>query len=53
MRSIVFAIALLLGFGAVYETVALAQEPPDAPNRFSHDDLLENLTGKWRLTRSV
>jgi len=53
MRSIVFAITLLLCFCAVHETVGWAQEPLDGPNRIFRDDLLESLAGRWRLTRTI
>src|SRR5262247_3296970 len=53
MRSIVFAIALLLGFGVVYETAAQSREPLDGPNQIFRDDLLENLVGKWQLMRTI
>ena len=53
IRSIVLATALILGFGAVYETVAQTQEPLDGPSRIFKDDLLDNLVGKWQLTRTI
>jgi len=53
MKSIVFGIALLLGFGAAHDAVSRAQEPLDGPKRIFRDDLLDNLVGRWRLTRTI
>ena len=53
IRSIVLAVALILGFSTIRETVAQTQEPLDGPKRIFKDDLLENLAGKWQLTRTI
>jgi hypothetical protein len=53
IKLIVFAFALTLAFGTVYEAVAQTQEPLDGPNRVFRDDLVENLVGKWQLTRTM
>ena len=47
------ALASLLGIFACYPVAAAVQEPLDGPNRIFRDDLLDNLVGKWRLTRII
>ena len=53
MKTITFAIALLLVSGAVHEATSQPQQPLDGPNRIFRDDLLESLVGKWQLTRTI
>jgi|KBSSwiStaDraftv2_1062776.scaffolds.fasta_scaffold52343_4 hypothetical protein len=53
IRSIILATTLILGAGAIYQTSAQAQEPLDGPGRIFKDHLLDNLTGKWQLTRTI
>lgn len=53
MKTIAFAIALLLVSGGFHEATSQPQQPLDGPNRIFRDDLLESLVGKWQLTRTI
>jgi hypothetical protein len=50
----VFVLGLVLVTGcAIGPSRLLAQEPLDGKNRILHDELLDNLSGDWKLTRKV
>ncbi|HTO89042.1 MAG TPA: hypothetical protein VMR54_16090 [Thermoanaerobaculia bacterium] len=41
------------GLAIVLAGVARAEEPSDGPNRIFRDDFIENLVGRWNLTREI
>jgi hypothetical protein len=46
-------ICLVAWLAAFPLTAARQDEPPDGPKRIFKDDLIENLTGEWKLTRKI
>src|SRR5689334_22119979 len=52
-KLFIFSVLLLVCFSSVHVTHLLAQEPLDGRNRIFRDDLLDNLTGDWKLTRQI
>ncbi|MDQ3748975.1 MAG: DUF1579 domain-containing protein [Acidobacteriota bacterium] len=55
MRKLIFYSIVVLAFFASVATTnrLVAQEPLDGRNRIFRDELLENLTGDWKLTHKI
>lgn len=44
---------LLAALVLLSSQLAQAEDPPDGPKRIFRDEFIENLVGKWRLTREI
>jgi|ERR1035437_4592171 hypothetical protein len=54
IKKILFCGSVILAFlGAAHVTPLRAQEPLDGRKVTFHDDLLDNLAGDWKLTRTI
>ncbi len=49
--GLIVALSLMVGLGLT--SLCFAQEPLDGPKRIFRDNLLDNLVGKWALTRKI
>src|SRR5947209_3347801 len=52
-RRYFLAVSLVAVLACLPSSLCRAQEPLDGPKRIFKDDLLDNLVGKWQLTRKM